>query len=147
MRRRRLRKAAVGLFFHGMGKVGKLDGILDEKYRDVIANEIPIPLLGVELHRKAAHVACKVGRAAISGDCGKPYEHRGPLADFAEHKCGRQVAQAVGELEMAVRRQPARMDDTLGDALMVEVENLFAQNEVFEQRRAARARLQAVVVV
>ena len=48
---------------------------------------------------------------------------------------------------MTVRRQSARMDDTFGDALMVEVENLFAQDEVFEERRAARARPQAVVIV
>ena len=39
------------------------------------------------------------------------------------------------------------MDDTFGDALMVEMEDLFAQHEIFEQRRAACAGLQAVLIV
>ena len=34
------------------------------------------------------------------------------------------------------------MHDALGDALVVEVEDLLAQDEVFEQRRAARAGLE-----
>ena len=39
------------------------------------------------------------------------------------------------------------MDDALGDALVIEVRDLFAQDEIFEQRRAARAGLQRVLVV
>jgi hypothetical protein len=39
------------------------------------------------------------------------------------------------------------VDDALGDALVVEVEDLLAQDEVFEQRRAALAGLQRVLVV
>ena len=39
------------------------------------------------------------------------------------------------------------MDDALGDALVVEVGDLLAQDEVFEQRRAARAGLELVLVV
>jgi hypothetical protein len=39
------------------------------------------------------------------------------------------------------------VDDALGDALMIEMEDLLAQNEILQQRRAARARLEAVLVV
>ena len=39
------------------------------------------------------------------------------------------------------------MDDALGDALVIEVEDLLAKDEVLEQHRAARAGLQLVLVV
>ena len=39
------------------------------------------------------------------------------------------------------------MDDALGNALVVEVGDLFAEDEVLEQRRTAKARLERVLVV
>ena len=39
------------------------------------------------------------------------------------------------------------MDDPLGDALVVEVGDLFAKDEVFEEGRATEARLQRVLIV
>ena len=39
------------------------------------------------------------------------------------------------------------MNDALGDALMVEVKDFLAEMEILEQRRAARALLEAVLVV
>ena len=39
------------------------------------------------------------------------------------------------------------MHDALGDALVVEVRDLLAQDEVFEQRRPAQAGLERILVV
>jgi hypothetical protein len=39
------------------------------------------------------------------------------------------------------------VNDALGDALMVEMEDLFAKDELFQQRRPARAGLEAVLIV
>ena len=39
------------------------------------------------------------------------------------------------------------MHDALGDALVVEMGDLLAEDEVFEQRRPARAAFQRVLVV
>ncbi len=39
------------------------------------------------------------------------------------------------------------MDDAFGDALVIEVKDLFAQNEIFEKRRPKPPGLQAVLVV
>ena len=39
------------------------------------------------------------------------------------------------------------MDNPLGDALVIEVGDLLAKDEVLEQRRAAEARLQRVLIV
>ena len=63
VRRLRLRKGAVGLRLHRVDDVGKLDRVLDEEDRDVVADEVPVAFLGVELDGKAAHVAGEVERA------------------------------------------------------------------------------------
>src|SRR6478736_9144955 len=39
------------------------------------------------------------------------------------------------------------MDDALGDSFVVEVRDLFTQNEVFEQRRPTQARLEGTLIV
>jgi hypothetical protein len=47
--------------------------------------------------------------------------------------------QRLGQLEEAVRRRAAGVDDPLRDPLVVEVLDLLAQHEVFQQRRARAA--------
>ena len=56
-----------------------------------------------------------------------------------------ELARAAGEV--AVRAGAARMYDALRDALMVEMEDLFAEVEIFEKGRSARARLERVLVI
>ncbi len=50
-------------------------------------------------------------------------------------------------LEIAVRRRAAGVDDALGNALVVEMGDFLAQDEVFEQRRPAQAGLEGILVV
>ena len=53
----RLRKAPVGLLLGRVNEIGKLDGVLNEKDRDVVADDVPVALLGIELDCEAAHIA------------------------------------------------------------------------------------------
>ena len=46
-----------------------------------------------------------------------------------------------------MRRTAARVDDPLGDSLMVEVRDFFAQDEILEQHRPALERPQRILVV
>ena len=62
MGRLRLREATVRLLLGGMDQVGELDRVLDEEHRDVVADEIPVALLRVELDREAAYVARRIRR-------------------------------------------------------------------------------------
>ena len=50
-------------------------------------------------------------------------------------------------LEEAVRAEPAGVHHALGNALVIEVEDLLAEVEILEQRRAALADLQGVLIV
>ena len=74
--RPRLWIPAIGLHFHGMHEVGKLDRVLDEEHRDVVADQIEVAFLGIELHREAAHIARCVARSGAAGHGGEADEHR-----------------------------------------------------------------------
>ena len=68
---------------HSLTRLGLRDR--DEEHGDVVADDVPIALLGVELHGEAAHVSREVSRAFIS--CDRRETHEG----------GRLLARALEE--------------------------------------------------
>ena len=94
VRRAGLRHREVGLGLGRVDEVGKLHRVLDEEDRDVVADQVPVPLVGVELHREAADVARGVGRAALAEDGRKADEHRRLLAGFGEQRGARVLSRA-----------------------------------------------------
>ena len=147
MRALRLRKAAVRLLLDGMDHVGKLDRILNEEHRDVVADEVPVAFLGVELDREAAHVARQIGRPLAAGHGREADESRRLFAGALEQIGAGDVGQRSVILEIAVRAVAAGMHDPLGNALVVEMEDLLAEMEIFERGRPAPADAQRILVV
>jgi len=147
MRALRLGKAAVGLGLHRMDQVGELDRVLDEEDGDIVADQIPIALPGVEFYGKAAHVAGDIGGALAPGHGGKAAEQRRLFADPLEDVGARQFRDGLGQLEMAVDAIAARMDDAFRDPLMIEMKDFLAHDLVFDQGPAAGMALQAILVV
>jgi hypothetical protein len=132
---------------HRVHEVGKLDRVLDEEDRHVVADQIPVAFVGVELGGEAAHVANGIVGAARSLDGGKAHEYRRFLVGILKQPgLGVLGGFRVG-LEIAMRCRAAGMDDTLGNALVVEMVELLAEDEIFHQRRTTLARLQRIVVV
>ena len=60
VRARRLRISPVGLHLDGVNEVGKLDRVLDEEHGDVVADEVEVSLLGVELHGKPPDITRRI---------------------------------------------------------------------------------------
>lgn len=56
------RNLVVGLRLNGVNKVGELDGVLDEKYRYVIPDDVPVPLLRVEFDSEPSNIADRILR-------------------------------------------------------------------------------------
>ncbi len=83
--RLRLWKAAVGRRLDRVNEIRKLDGVLDKEHGHVVADDVPVPLLSVELDGEAANVAGQIHRALVSGHGGEPDECRDPLAGAGEH--------------------------------------------------------------
>ena len=147
VRARGLGHRVVRLGLDGVHEVGKLHRVLDEEHRDVVSDQVPVAFVGIELHREAADVAHRVGRPALACDGREPDEHGRLLADLGKRCRLREGSDVVRALEEAVRSRAAGMNDSLRNALMIEVGDLLAKDEVLERGRPAQADLQRVLVV
>ena len=142
-----LRKGAIGFHFDGMDEIGKLDGVLDEENRDVVADEVPIALFGIELHGKPAHVTRCIDRARAAGDRREPGEDRHLLALALEQISARQVGERLIGLKEPMRRGASGVNDPLRNPLVIEVKYFLPKDEILEQRRAASAGLERLLIV
>src|SRR5450759_1276184 len=143
----RLWKATVGFHFYGMDKVGELDGILDEENRDVVADQVPIAFLSVELDGEPAHVTRGIYRTRAAGDGRYASENGCLLTNLGEYPGGGVLLQRRGQLEKPMRARRSRVNDALGDTLMIEMRDLLAQDEILQKRRAARIGPERVLVI
>lgn len=140
-------QVGLGIALLGVDKVGELQGVTDEEDRRVVAHQIPVAFLGVELDRKSAHVAFGIGSAAFAGDRRKAQKQRRLLADLGKDLGAGVAADVVGDGKGAVGAGALGMDDALGDAFAVEVGKFFNEPEIFQQGGTAGAGGQGVVVV
>ena len=147
MRAGGLRHRVVRLGLDCMNQVGELHRVLDEKHRDVVADQVVVTLPRIELDGKTAYVTHRIGRAALARHGREAHENgrlRGRI--LQEVRTG-ELRHRLVDLEVAVRRRPSCVHCALGNAFVVEVSNFLPEDEVLEQRRTPRARLERVVVV
>ena len=119
-------------------EVGEAQRIAEEEHRRVVADDVPVAFLGVELQRGAADVALRIRRAALAGDGGEAHEHRRLLADGAEDLRPGEAGDVVRHGEGAVGAPAFRVHPPLRDHLAVEMRQLLDQPDILQQRRAAR---------
>lgn len=67
-----------------MVEIGELERVAQIEHRGVVADQVPVALLGVETHGEAADVSLGIRRATLTGDGGEAQEHIGLLADLGE---------------------------------------------------------------
>lgn len=130
-----------------MNPVRKLHRILDEEHGKVIADEIEVALIGVELDRETPHVPRRIRRAALARDRGESDKDRRALAGLGEKRRARELRERFVAFEVAMRAGASSVHDALGNALMIEVNDLLAEDEVFEKRRPPQPGLERVLVV
>src|SRR5450759_426880 len=147
VRGRRLRKATVGFHFYGMDEVGEFDGVLDKEYRDVVADQVPVAFLGVKFDSKSAYVTRGVDRTRATCDSRYTRKHRCLLTYLGEYPGGSVLFQRGRQLEEPVRGGRSRVNDALRNALMIEMGNLFAEDEILQKRRTARIGPKRVLVI
>src|SRR3546814_16695450 len=73
MGRRRLGIAAIRLHLHAVDQVGKFDRVLDEENRNIVADQVPVAAVGIELDREAAHVTRGVDGPGAAGEIGRAH--------------------------------------------------------------------------
>ena len=128
-----LRDLPVGVGLDGMDDVRELDPVLDEEDRHVVADEVEVALVRIELHRESANVAHRVGGTTRARDRREPNEDRCLAIPLGQEACaGRRGRVSVGA-KHAVSGSAAGVDDPFGDPLVIEMRDLLAQMEVLEQ--------------
>ena len=147
VRRGGLRDFVVRLGLHRMDKVGKLDRVLDEEHRHVVADEIPDPFVRIKFDGKTAHVARRIGRAPRTRNGREAHKYRSLLGRVAEHPGHGEIREILVDLKIAVRRSASRMHDPLRNALVVEMGDLFAEVKILEQSRPTLASFQRILIV
>ena len=93
-----------------MDDVGKFDGILNEEDRDVVANDVPVALLRVELGGETPNITNGVGAATGPSNSGKADEYRGRAGSVVEDGGMSYFGNGCMELEDAVRAKSTSMD-------------------------------------
>ena len=129
----RLLAVGIGIVFLGVDEVRELDAVLDEEDGRVVAHQVPVAFLGVELHGKAPRIPRGVGGALRSGHGGEADEE-GRLLALGREELGLGVLRdiRVCDFEFPVGARAYRVDDALGDALPVEARQLLDEVEVLE---------------
>ena len=84
MRRCRLRKAAVRLWLDSMDQIGEFHRILNEKDRNIVADQIPIAFFSIKFDGKTAHITRRIFRSFAARHGRKPNEHGALIAHFGE---------------------------------------------------------------
>jgi hypothetical protein len=142
VRRRRLRHLVVRLGLHRVDQVGKLDGVLDEEDRDIVPDEVEIPLLRVELDGEAADVTREVARSTGARHRREANEDGRPERGILKELGLGVPRERLVDLEVAMGARAAGMDHALGNPLVIEVGDLLAEDEVLEERRPSVAGFQ-----
>src|SRR5262249_36970915 len=123
-----------------VNEVAELQRIADEKDRSVVAGHVPVALFSVELKSESARITLGISRTLFAAHCGEAQKRRSLLADGAEQLCCR-VFRDLGTRadEVAVSAGTLCVNNSLGNALAIEMRHFFEEQEVFENPRATRA--------
>ena len=139
-------QACVGHALLRADEVLELDRVAHEERRRVVANEVVVPLVGVELEREATWVADRVRAPELARDLREAREHRRALPNLGQEARVRPLAHVLRDLEEPVRAAALRVNDPLGDALAVEVLHLLNQMSVVQDGRSVRPDGQRMVI-
>ena len=135
------------LGFDGMNQVRKLHRVLDEEHRHIVADQIPIALIGVKLDGKATYIARRILGSALTCDGRESYKHRRNFARFLKRGRAGDFAHRLIRFKKTVRARSTRVNNALRNALMVKVGKLFAEYKIFEQSRATQTRLERILII
>ncbi len=79
---RRIAHPVTRVTLDGMIQIREFERIAQEKYRGVVADEIPVAFISVEFHGEATDIALCISGSAFSGYSGKSYKARCLFAYF-----------------------------------------------------------------
>ena len=110
--------------FLGVDEIRELGGVPDEEDRSVVANEVVVALLGVELQGETPGVPNRVRKTLFAGNGRESGHHRRTGALFQEVGLA-PLADVLGGLKEPKGPVTLGVHDVLGDPLPIEVGHLL----------------------
>ena len=114
----------LGVALLGVDEVREFGGVADEEHGGVVEHPVPVALIRAQLERKTTGVARGIGGTGLTTDGGEARGDTNFLADLLEQRLGGDVAQIMGDLEVAVRA--SRLGVDLGRCADVTVRSMNA---------------------
>src|SRR5258707_2542858 len=140
-------QTGTGVALDRVVEVREAERIAEEKDRSIVSDDVPIPVLGVELESKAADIALRIGCPAFPSDGRKAREHRRPLSNLRKDRRLGVLRDVVGRRESSIRPPAFGMHPTLGNDFAIKVCELLDQPDVLEQSRATTTGCQNICVI
>jgi len=116
----------------GVVEIGEAERVAEKEHRRVVADNVPVAFLGVELDCSATDVALGVSGAAFACDGREADEQRRLLADRAEDLRLGKASNILRHCEGAVGAPALGVHAALGDHFAVEMRQLFEQPYVLQ---------------
>lgn len=98
--------------------------ILNEKHRNVVANNVPITLIGVEFYRKATHITNSVCRSTATKNSRKAEKDRRLAGCVGKHAGGGHVGSGFEEREFPKGTGATGVNYAFWDTFVVEAVDL-----------------------
>ena len=130
-----------------MVQVRELERVTQEKDRRVVAHHVPVALIRVEFDGKAADVAFRVRRAALTGHGGETDEDLCLLADLGKERGLGIPGDVMRHRERPVSTGALGVHAPLRNDLTVEMGQLFLEPDILHQHGAARTGSQSMIVI
>jgi len=125
-------QVGTGVALDSVVEVGELEGIAQEEDGRVVAHQVPVSLLGIELDGKAADIALGIRRASLAGHGGETGEEIGLLSHFGEDLCLGVAGDVMGDCKGTVGPGSLGVHAPLGDDLPVEVSEFFQEPDILQ---------------
>jgi len=104
-----------------MDEIGEFYGILNEENRNVVADQVPVALLGVKLDGKPAYVTRCVDRTCAACDSRYASKHWCLLTHLGKYRGGSVLLQRGGQFEESMYACRTRVNDALRNTLVIEM--------------------------
>jgi hypothetical protein len=107
-----------------MVEIRKAQRVPEEKYGCVVADEIPVALICVELQSEATNIALRIGCASFAGHGGEADEHRRLLSHFGKYTGFRETRYIVSHRKRSECASAFGVHSPFWNDLAVEMCNL-----------------------
>ena len=142
-----LRHFIVGLRLDGMDEIREFDGVLNEKDGRVVAHQVIVAFLGIELGGEAADVPHRIRRSSEALHVGKTHKDRGLFSRILQKARLGVLGKGLVYLKIAMCPGTSCVNHAFRYPLLVKMSHFFQKVEVFKQRGASASGFKCILVI